>query len=118
VLVADTSDPEETDHTGEVITLYGGGLATSGIRARRWSRGGQVVHHLVDPRTGLPTGGPWQTASVLADTCLLANVASTAAIVSGKDAVRWLTERSFSARLVAGDGTVVHVGDWPREMTT
>ncbi len=117
VLVTDTADPDETDQSGEVVTLYGGGLATSGTRARRWTRGGQVVHHLVDPRTGLPTTGPWQTASVLASTCVLANVASTAAIVSGDDAVRWLRDRSFSARLVAEDGTMVHVGDWPREVT-
>lgn len=116
VLVTDTADPEETDTTGEVITLYGGGLATSGTRARRWTRGGQVVHHLLDPRTSLPTAGPWQTASVLADTCVLANVASTTAIVSGENAVKWLRERSFRARLVAGDGTVVHVGDWPKEV--
>ena len=120
VLVTDTADPEETDsstESGEVITLYGGGLATSGTRARRWTRGGQVVHHLLDPRTSLPTAGPWQTASVLADTCVLANVASTAAIVTGENAVKWLRERKFAARLVSGDGTVVHVGDWPTEVT-
>ena len=117
VLVTDTADPEETDTTGEVVTLYGGGLATSGTRARRWTRGGQVVHHLLDPRTSLPTAGPWQTASVLADTCVLANVASTAAIVTGENAVKWLRERKFAARLVSGDGTVVHVGDWPTEVT-
>lgn len=115
VLVTDTSDPDETDQSGEVITLYGGGLATSGTRARRWTRGGQVLHHLLDPRTGMPTDGPWQTASVLAGTCVLANVASTAAIVAGAGAERWLAERGFSARLVGTDGRVVHVGDWPRE---
>jgi thiamine biosynthesis lipoprotein ApbE len=115
VLVTDTADPDDTDQSGEVITLYGGGLATSGTRARRWTRGGQLVHHLLDPRTGLPAAGPWQTASVLADTCVLANVASTAAIVAGADAPRWLAERGFSARLVATDGSVVRVGDWPAQ---
>jgi len=54
---------------------------------------------------------------VLADTCVLANVASTAAIVTGENAVKWLRERKFAARLVSGDGTVVHVGDWPTEVT-
>jgi thiamine biosynthesis lipoprotein len=113
VLVTDTADPAATDQSGQVITLLSGGLATSGTRARRWTRGGQLVHHLLDPRTGLPTDGPWQTASVLADTCVLANVASTAAIVAGTGAVSWLQERGFSARLVAHDGAVTRVGDWP-----
>jgi thiamine biosynthesis lipoprotein len=113
VLVTDTADPSSTDQSGQVITLLSGGLATSGTRARRWTRGGQLVHHLLDPRTGLPADGPWQTASVLADTCVLANVASTAAIVSGSGAVGWLRDRGFSARLVAHDGSVTRVGDWP-----
>jgi thiamine biosynthesis lipoprotein ApbE len=117
VLVTDTADPDSTDQTGQVITLLSGGLATSGTQARRWTRGGRVVHHLLDPRTALPTTGPWQTASVLAETCVLANVASTAAIVSGHDAERWLTEHGFSARLVRTDGTVVRVGSWPEDLT-
>lgn len=115
VLVTDTADPDVTDDSGQVVELCGGALATSGTRARRWTRGGQVVHHLLDPRDGLPTRGPWRTVSVLAPTCLLANTASTAAVVAGADAVRWLRERGASARLVAEDGEVVLVGDWPPE---
>jgi thiamine biosynthesis lipoprotein len=113
VLIADTADPASTDQSGQVLTLLSGGLATSGTRARRWTRGGQLVHHLLDPRTGLPTAGPWQTVSVLADTCVLANVASTAAVVAGTGAVSWLRERGFSARLVDGKGAVTRVGSWP-----
>ena len=115
VLVADTADPASTSHDGQVITVYGGALATSGTQARQWTRGGRVVHHLLDPRTALPTTGPWQTASVLAQTCVLANVASTAAIVLGAAAEPWLRERGFSARLVGTDGTVARVGDWPQD---
>lgn len=114
VLVSDTADPDSTEAGGQVIALTGC-LATSGTAARRWTRGGQLVHHLLDPRTGLPTSGPWQTASVLAETCVLANTASTAAVVAGEDAVRWLRERRMDARLVRADGTVVYVNDWPRE---
>jgi thiamine biosynthesis lipoprotein len=114
VLVSDTADPDSTDQRGQVIELAGC-LATSGTAARRWTRGGQLVHHLLDPRTAMPTTGPWQTASTLAETCVLANVASTAAVVAGEDAVRWLRERSIDARLVRADGTVVYVNNWPRE---
>jgi thiamine biosynthesis lipoprotein len=112
VLVSDTADPDSADQSGQVIELRGC-LATSGTAARRWVRGGQLMHHLIDPRTRMPAAGPWRTASVFATTCVLANVASTAAIVLGADAVGWLQERSFSARLVHEDGSVTRVGDWP-----
>ena len=126
VLVRDTSDydetddetddetGDETDDNGQVVELTGA-LATSGTRARRWNRGGRLVHHLLDPRTGLPTEGPWRTVSVVAPTCELANTASTAAIVSGSRAESWLQARGFSARLVHEDGSVMTVGDWPGE---
>ncbi|HVA59651.1 MAG TPA: FAD:protein FMN transferase [Mycobacteriales bacterium] len=97
------------------VTLAGGGLATSSTVTRRWRRGDRWVHHLVDPMTGLPTSGPWRTVSVAAATCLDANTASTAAIVRGKGAERWLAERRLPARLVGTDGSVRLVGGWPAE---
>jgi thiamine biosynthesis lipoprotein len=33
--------------------------------------------------------------------------------VLGDDAPRWLAARGLPARLVALDGSVVHVGGWP-----
>lgn len=118
VLVSDTADPDLPDTGGQVVLLAWGGLATSGTAARRWRRGGSLVHHIVDPRTGAPTAGPWRTVSVLADSCLHANAASTAAMVRGADAPRWLRERGFSARLVRTDGTCTTTGDWPTEETS
>jgi thiamine biosynthesis lipoprotein len=117
VLVGDTADPESTDTAGQVVVLVSGGLATSGTAARRWRRGGHLVHHLIDPRTGLPTAGPWRTVSVVADTCLHANTASTAAMVLGDGARSWLRERQFSARLVREDGSSTTTCDWPTEET-
>ena len=116
VLVRDTSDPDETADDGQVVDLTGA-LATSGTRARRWNRGGRLVHHLLDPRTGLPAEGPYRTVSVVAGTCTEANTASTAAVVLGRTAPEWLRERGYSARLVREDGQVVTTGDWPEEVT-
>ncbi|MEP6814021.1 MAG: FAD:protein FMN transferase [Marmoricola sp.] len=99
--------PEQT------VSLDGGGLATSSVRVRRWSSAGTERHHLVDPRTGLPTTGPWRTVTATGPTCVAANLASTAAVVLGHDAVPWLTARGVDARLVAGDGSVTTVGVWP-----
>jgi len=97
----------------QLVRLTGGGLATSSTVTRRWLRAGQVVHHIVDPRTGMPAAGPWRTVSVAAATCADANAASTAAVITGQDAPTWLAARGLAARLVAGDGSVLLVGGWP-----
>ena len=97
----------------EIVHLPSGGLATSSTAARRWIRGGVVQHHLLDPLTGEPTRGPWRTVTATGATCVLANTASTAAIVLGDKALGWLTERDIPARLVDGEGTIVRTSRWP-----
>ena len=68
---------------------------------------------MIDPRTQLPAEEVWRTASVCAATCVDANIASTASIVFGADAIEWLSQQRLPARLVAVDGTVVRVCGWP-----
>ncbi len=99
---------------GPVVAVRGGGLATSGVAARRWPVSGGERHHIIDPRTGSSAVTPWRTVSVTGATCVDANAASTAAVVLGADAPAWLGLRGLSARLVRHDGSVVFVGDWPR----
>jgi thiamine biosynthesis lipoprotein ApbE len=101
------------DAPGATIALVEGGLATSGISARRWMRGGKELHHVIDPRTGWPASPVWRTVTAAASTCVDANVATTAAIVLGGGARHFLQERGLPARLVAPDGSVVVVGGWP-----
>lgn len=90
-----------------------GALATSSTRARRWVRAGRPVHHILDPRRGLPADEVWRTVTVSAGTCVEANTASTAAIVRGLEAVPWFRQAQVSARLVARLGRVVCTGGWP-----
>lgn len=97
---------------GGVVSLHDGGLATSGTTRRRWLRDGVVRHHVVDPRTGLSTAGPWRTVTVAAATCLDANTAATAALVRGADAADWLDTVGLPARLVDTAGRPTHVGGW------
>jgi len=98
---------------GETITITDGGVATSSTSVRRWTRGGVVLHHIIDPATGLPAAGPWRTASVVAGSCVDANIASTAAIVMGDAAAAWLEEHMLPARLVDRDGTIHGTSQWP-----
>lgn len=98
---------------GPVVALHSGGLATSGTVARTWRRGGRTLHHLVDPATGNVPAPCWRTVSVAAASCADANTASTAAVLLGEQALRWLQERALPGRLVRTDGTVVTVCGWP-----
>ncbi len=95
-----------------MIAIHTGGLATSGTTARRWRRGGVTLHHILDPRSGLPVTPVWRTVSVAADTSLQANIASTAAIIRGNAAPAWLQGLGLPARLVAA-GAVPSRGDDP-----
>jgi FAD:protein FMN transferase len=109
------ADDDSDDPDGQNVTLYSGGLATSGVTARRWSRGGIVAHHIVDPRSGEPAEVVWRTVTVAADTCVEANIASTASIILGQSAPAWLAQRCLPARLVTSSGSVTAVAGWPAE---
>jgi FAD:protein FMN transferase len=94
------------------ISVFDGGLATSGTTARRWRRGGIDLHHIIDPSTGMPARTPWVMVSVAAATCVEANAAATAALIMGERAPAWLDERNLPARLVDVSGRVHFAGGW------
>ena len=102
-----TTTPDEPPRgPSAVVAIRDGGLATSSTTARRWQRGGDVLHHILDPRTALPAAPVWRTVSVAAATCADANTAATAAIIRGRQAPAWLASLNLPARLVEPDGTV------------
>jgi len=90
-------------------------LATSSTQKRRWRHQGSQVHHILDPRFGLPAEPVWRTVSVAAPTCLEANAFSTAAVVRGFAALDWLRTEGIPARLVDSRGRVATTGGWPAE---
>jgi FAD:protein FMN transferase len=114
--VADNASFDTTTadvQTCQVIVVRDGGLATSSVLGRAWRRGSARLHHIIDPRTGMPAQSCWRTVSVAAGSCVDANIASTAAILRGARAVAWLAELRLPSRLVRHDGSVVTVADWP-----
>lgn len=111
VLVQDTED----DPAQQISLTAGHSLATSSTSKRRWLRDGRQVHHILDPRFGLPAETVWRSASVAAPTCLRANAMSTAAIVRGHAAVPWFTAQTVSARLVDQRRRTIVTGGWPAE---
>lgn len=111
VTVAD--DPRDPAQT--IGLEPGWAVATSSTTRRTWLAEDGPHHHIVDPRTGRDVPPVWRTVTVAAPSCLLANAASTAAVVQGAAAPAWLAERGLDARLVDADGRVTRVRHWPSE---
>ena len=114
VRVGETADELEDTPTSPLVVVAGG-LATSTTLSRRWRSAGSLHHHVLDPATGRPAAAPYRTVTAGGSSCLAANAASTAALVLGDAAPQWLAANGVTARLVARDGTVTTVGEWPGE---
>jgi thiamine biosynthesis lipoprotein len=83
---------------GATVLLRDLGAATSGTGGRRWGAG---LHHLIDPRSGLPAKTDLVEVSVLAPTGAEAEVLAKAALLLGRDAgARFLDERSLGSYLL------------------
>jgi thiamine biosynthesis lipoprotein len=98
---------------GGWIRLLDGGLATSGTTYRTWTRGGELQHHLLDPRSGRPARSRWGEVTVAAGSCLAADVAAKAAFLLSDDGPAWLDERELPGRFTAS-GEVVLNRAWQR----
>ena len=99
------------------ITLpAGAAVATSSTVSRQWRRGGETMHHIVDPRTGRPAVRVWRSVTVAADTCARANAVTTAALVRGERAVDWVRGLGLPARFLRADGALVLTDGWPAEV--
>ena len=93
---------------GGSLALKNGGLATSGTTRRRWVRGGELQHHLIDPRTGRPSTSRWSEVTVAAASCLEADVAAKAAFLLSDDGPEWLDERGLAGRFREGERLVAN----------
>jgi thiamine biosynthesis lipoprotein len=75
--------PVAVEHADLTLELRGGALATSGRDRRRWTRGGEERHHLIDPRSGFPADGNLVCATVYAPTAVEAEVLAKVAFLTG-----------------------------------
>jgi thiamine biosynthesis lipoprotein len=79
---------EEPDRAGEcwtAVRLTDHAVATSGDYLRSFTIDGKRYGHILDPRTGMPVRNSCQSASVIAPTCVMAGILSTAAFILGAD---------------------------------
>jgi thiamine biosynthesis lipoprotein len=67
---------------GVTVMLRDQGAATSSVRRRRWGE----MHHLIDPRTGLPAATGLEEVSVVASSGFEAEVVAKTALLLGPEA--------------------------------
>lgn len=67
------------------VLLHHRALATSTIARRRWQHNGQIMHHLIDPRTGRPAQTDALSVSVLADRTVTAEIYAKVALILGAE---------------------------------
>ena len=61
-------------------------LATSTMTKRRWKKHGQLMHHLIDPRTGQPAKTDALSVTVIAERTVLADVYAKVILILGVQA--------------------------------
>jgi len=90
-----------------VLELSDRACATSSIRLRHWEVAGAQVHHLVDPRTGLPGGSGLRAVTVIDRDPAVAEVWSKTLFLEGLEAVgSFSNRRGLAALWIADDGTL------------
>ncbi len=99
----------------QVVAITHGGLASSATGVRSWRAGERSVHHILDPLTGDCVEPYWVLVSATGNSCVEANLVTTAAIVWGPQALGRLASFGQSVRLVRSDGEVFSVNGWPLE---
>lgn len=88
-----------------VLTLADRACCTSSIRLRHWTVDGVEVHHLIDPRTGLPGGDGLASVSVVAKDPAWAEVWSKSLFLAGPGHIAAVARRRRLAALwVRRDG--------------
>jgi len=93
-----------------------GALATSSIGGRRWQRGGRMLHHLVDPRTGTSAESDLYAVTVHAPDATAAEVAAKVALVLGSQSgSAYILKRGLSAFFVSAAGRESVIGRFPFE---
>jgi thiamine biosynthesis lipoprotein len=98
------------DPTREIghVAVAQSAIVTSTTRFRAWSRNGTPMHHIIDPRSGLPAQSPVIAVVVTAPEAWLAEGLAKAALIAGPVAGRRLLDHSgFGGWLILRDGTTI-----------
>jgi thiamine biosynthesis lipoprotein len=105
------ADPSDSRRLFGVASLASGAVVTSSTLTRRWPLGDEVVHHVIDPRTGAPMRSDLVAATVVAGEAWWAEVLAKWVLAAGETAgIELLERRGATGLLVRSDGTAVMLG--------
>jgi thiamine biosynthesis lipoprotein len=76
-------EPDRPGHCWTCVRLTDHAVATSGDYFRSFTHEGRRYGHILDPRSGQPVSNGCQAVTVIAPTCALAGILSTAAFILG-----------------------------------
>jgi thiamine biosynthesis lipoprotein len=101
------ADPLQAGQSLGVVMVGDGGIATSGKDYRRWRKGDQWQHHIIDPRTDLPAETDVVGATVIAKDVMEAELWSKTALILGSEAAcaKLNQEAKLAYFLVMEDGS-------------
>ena len=117
--IADPRAPSENAAPVSTVRLHGAALATSGGYRRGFTMDGDMVSHIIDPRTARPADGVI-SASVIAPDCATADALSTAFSVLAPEESVALADAldDVGCLLVARDGSITTNNTWQRHAAT
>ncbi len=109
--MVEVEDPADHEHVLLTLRVTDRAVATSAPNRRRWRVGDEVAHHLIDPRTGSPSGSDLAQVTALAATAEEADVVAKVAFLLGAaGAARLLARPGYGGVLVDRHGEVRVVG--------
>ena len=95
------------------IAVRAGGVATSSSRLRTWVADDDQRHHLLDPRTSLPTAADVIGCTVIAGSAAWAEAFTKVAFVHGSSEALGIFDRhGLAAQIATDDGAVHHSDAW------
>ncbi|MCC6222226.1 MAG: FAD:protein FMN transferase [Thermoleophilia bacterium] len=101
----------ETPAGSVTLAIRRGGLATSGSDRRRWTRGGELLHHLIDPATGRPAASDLVRVTVAAASATEAEVLAKSLFLAGERAAAAECARARTPGvLITADGRAILAG--------
>jgi thiamine biosynthesis lipoprotein len=106
-------DPLDESCTLVTRPLVDAAVVTSTTRFRRWRRGDEAMHHLIDPATGAPARSGVTAVIAQADEAWWAEGVAKAALVSGiRDGIDLLERLGIPAVVVGDDGAHHFTSGW------
>lgn len=99
-------DPFGGDEPLAVLSLRDRAATTSSVRLRHWRAGGEVVHHLIDPRTGRPGGKSLVAVTVVGKDPAAAEIDSKTLFLADHQIARAARQQGIAALWVHANGAV------------